>query len=155
MTLEQGQEEARKVGINMLATIKAEIGDLDRDRNPKLAWRLMLMLKWPVRKRPRQAIENYCSQHHGVWVKKRVNAINYTKYSQSDLSCGVVHRAGAYHGFLPGQVAAVTAPVAGSGSLSWAEFRLASSSTSCRTSCLRWACRARFRSSFPPGHLPA
>ncbi len=31
-TLEQGQEEARKVGINMLATIKAEIGDLDRVR---------------------------------------------------------------------------------------------------------------------------
>ncbi len=32
LTLEQGQEEARKVGINMLATLKAEIGDLDRVR---------------------------------------------------------------------------------------------------------------------------
>ncbi len=32
LTVEQGQEEARKVGINMLATIKAEIGDLDRVR---------------------------------------------------------------------------------------------------------------------------
>ena len=32
LTLEQGQKEARKVGINMLATLKAEIGDLDRVR---------------------------------------------------------------------------------------------------------------------------
>ncbi len=32
MTLEQGREEARKVGINMLATLKSEIGDLDRVR---------------------------------------------------------------------------------------------------------------------------
>ena len=32
LTLEQGQEEARKVAINMLATLKAEIGDLDRVR---------------------------------------------------------------------------------------------------------------------------
>ncbi len=32
LTLEQGQEEARKVGLNMLATLKAEIGDLDRVR---------------------------------------------------------------------------------------------------------------------------
>ncbi len=32
LTLEQGQEEARKVGLNMLATLKAEIGDLDRLR---------------------------------------------------------------------------------------------------------------------------
>ncbi len=31
-TLEQGQEEARKVGINMLATLKVEIGDLNRVR---------------------------------------------------------------------------------------------------------------------------
>ncbi len=32
LTLEQGREEARKVGLNMLATLKAEIGDLDRVR---------------------------------------------------------------------------------------------------------------------------
>ncbi len=32
LTLEQGQAEARKVGLNMLATLKAEIGDLDRVR---------------------------------------------------------------------------------------------------------------------------
>ena len=32
MTLEQGQEEARQVGLNMLATLRAEIGDLDRVR---------------------------------------------------------------------------------------------------------------------------
>ncbi len=32
LTLEQGQEEARQVGLNMLATLRAEIGDLDRMR---------------------------------------------------------------------------------------------------------------------------
>ncbi len=32
LTLEQGQEEARQVGLNMLATLRAEIGDLDRVR---------------------------------------------------------------------------------------------------------------------------
>ncbi len=32
LTLEQGQEEAHQVGLNMLATLKAEIGDLDRVR---------------------------------------------------------------------------------------------------------------------------
>ena len=32
LTPEQGQEEARQVGLNMLATLRAEIGDLDRVR---------------------------------------------------------------------------------------------------------------------------
>ena len=32
LTLEQGREEARQVGLNMLATLRAEIGDLDRVR---------------------------------------------------------------------------------------------------------------------------
>jgi len=32
LTPEQGQEEARQVGLNMLATHRAEIGDLDRVR---------------------------------------------------------------------------------------------------------------------------
>ncbi len=32
LSLEEGQEEARQVGVNMLATLKAEIGDLDRVR---------------------------------------------------------------------------------------------------------------------------
>lgn len=32
LTLEQGQEAARNVGLNMLATLKAEIGDLNRVR---------------------------------------------------------------------------------------------------------------------------
>ncbi len=32
LTLEQGHEEARQVGLNMLATLRAEIGDLDRVR---------------------------------------------------------------------------------------------------------------------------
>jgi enamine deaminase RidA (YjgF/YER057c/UK114 family) len=32
LTLEQGQEEARQVGLNLLATLRAEIGDLDRVR---------------------------------------------------------------------------------------------------------------------------
>lgn len=32
LTLEQGQQAARNVGLNMLATLKAEIGDLDRVR---------------------------------------------------------------------------------------------------------------------------
>ncbi len=32
LTLEQGQKEARQVGLNMLATLRAEIGDLDRVR---------------------------------------------------------------------------------------------------------------------------
>ncbi len=32
LTLEQGQEEARQVGLNMLATLRAEIGDLDQVR---------------------------------------------------------------------------------------------------------------------------
>ncbi len=32
LTLEQGQEEAHQVGLNMLATLRAEIGDLDRVR---------------------------------------------------------------------------------------------------------------------------
>ncbi len=32
LTLEQGQEEAYQVGLNMLATLRAEIGDLDRVR---------------------------------------------------------------------------------------------------------------------------
>ena len=32
LTMEQGQEAARNVGLNMLATLKAEIGDLDRVR---------------------------------------------------------------------------------------------------------------------------
>ena len=32
LTPEQGQEEARQVGLNMLATLRAEIGNLDRVR---------------------------------------------------------------------------------------------------------------------------
>ncbi len=32
LTLEQGQEEAHQVGLDMLATLRAEIGDLDRVR---------------------------------------------------------------------------------------------------------------------------
>ena len=32
LTLEQGQQAARNVGLNMLATLKAKIGDLDRVR---------------------------------------------------------------------------------------------------------------------------
>jgi enamine deaminase RidA (YjgF/YER057c/UK114 family) len=32
LTLEQGQREAHKVGLNMLATLRAEIGDFDRVR---------------------------------------------------------------------------------------------------------------------------
>ncbi len=32
LTPEQGQEEARQVGLNMLAALRAEIGDLDRVR---------------------------------------------------------------------------------------------------------------------------
>ena len=32
LTPEQGQKEARQVGLNMLATLRAEIGDLDRVR---------------------------------------------------------------------------------------------------------------------------
>ena len=32
LTSEQGQEEARQVGLDMLATLRAEIGDLDRVR---------------------------------------------------------------------------------------------------------------------------
>ncbi|MCH7711129.1 MAG: RidA family protein [Proteobacteria bacterium] len=32
LTPEQGQEEARQVGLDMLATLRAEIGDLDRVR---------------------------------------------------------------------------------------------------------------------------
>ena len=32
LTLEQGQEEARQVGLSMLATLRAEIGELDRVR---------------------------------------------------------------------------------------------------------------------------
>ncbi len=32
LTVEQGQAEARRVGLSMLATLRAEIGDLDRVR---------------------------------------------------------------------------------------------------------------------------
>ena len=64
LTQEQGQEEARQVGLNVLATLRAEIGDLDRVR-PYIA---VLHLKTSPKGYTSNVSASSNNVNSGIWV---------------------------------------------------------------------------------------